>query len=514
MRTSICPQCQKSAEVDDDPVSGKVCCRSCGVTIEIASSNNSCESTVPFTDVPADEARPVIGGYEVLGEIARGGMGVVFRARQRTLNRIVALKVILSGSSAGREEVSRFRREAEAVARLEHPGIVPVYEVGNDAERCFLAMAYLPGGTLASRCNRRPLPPREAATLMVAIAKAIHFAHQQNVIHRDIKPSNILFDDRESPKIADFGLAKQTDSHSELTLTGQILGTPAYMSPEQARGEDVGELADIYSLGATLYCMLTGNPPFQAASSAELLHQVIQQEPRPLRSWNVSIPGELETICLKCLRKAPLERYQSAEAMADDLDRWLRGEPIHARPVRLARKMWLWTKRHPARAIGIGMLGLSLSLAFLLALTVQSGASERRRLKVQLAWRQHLEQSYQLDRLALLAQSPDYRQAVREADTLVSAPTLTPVMTYDIACVYALAAASVDADLSLTGKERSQQRVHLLKQSLLALEAARSGGYFQDKKQQQLLLSDPHLNPVRSDPAFIQFAGSVQGIVP
>lgn len=307
------------------------------------------------------------GDYELVEEIARGGMGVVYQARQTNLNRIVALKMILAGQFAGQEDVQRFHTEAEAAAQLDHPGIVPIFEIGEHQGQHYFSMAYVEGESLAQRVIDGPLPPRKAVELVKNICSAIAYAHQRGVIHRDLKPANILLDQNGQPKVTDFGLAKKTESDSGLTGTGQILGTPAYMPPEQASGgvDDVGPLADVYSIGAILYCLLTGRPPFQASSSMDTLIQVLEQEPVSPRQLNHGVSKDLETISLKCLEKNPQRRYSSAQELADELQRLLEGSPIKARPVGRTARLWRWGKRHPWKAATVAALSF---LVFLLAI--------------------------------------------------------------------------------------------------------------------------------------------------
>jgi serine/threonine protein kinase/formylglycine-generating enzyme required for sulfatase activity len=293
------------------------------------------------------------GDYELLEPIAKGGMGIVYKARQVKLNRLVALKMILSGGFSDEEQVKRFYAEAEAAAKLDHPGIVPVYEVGQANSQHFYSMAFVQGKSLNDIVKADgPLQPRLAAQLLKVAAQAVHYAHEKGIIHRDIKPHNILLDEKQQPRVTDFGLAKRVEAQSELTATGQVMGTPSYMPPEQARGtmEQVGPVSDVYSLGATLYFLLTARPPFQTTSPAETLRQVIDNEPIALRRLDPAIPRDLETICLKCLRKEIDKRYFTAAALADDLDNWLDNKPILARRVSRSEKVWLWCKRRPAIA--------------------------------------------------------------------------------------------------------------------------------------------------------------------
>jgi tetratricopeptide (TPR) repeat protein/tRNA A-37 threonylcarbamoyl transferase component Bud32 len=308
---------------------------------------------------PSDVARPAtglegqtFGDYELLKEIARGAMGVVFKARQRSLGRVVALKMILAGSLASEQEVQRFYAEAQAAARLDHPGIVPVYEVGEVGGQPYFSMGFVDGESLAQRLSRGPLAPREAARLVMAVAQAVQFAHERAVIHRDLKPGNILVDVKNVPRVTDFGLAKRVEGGSDLTATGQILGTPSYMAPEQAAGKSasVGPPADIYALGAVLYCTLCGRPPFQAAGVVETLRQVVERDPVLPRQLNPSVDRDLEIICLKCLEKDPAARYRSAADFAAELQRFLNGEPIQARRIGPVRRAWRWCKRKPVVA--------------------------------------------------------------------------------------------------------------------------------------------------------------------
>ncbi len=311
-----------------------------------------------------------IADYELLEVIAKGGMGVVYKARQLGLNRIVALKMALTGQFASDEERRRFRGEAEAAGQLDHPHIVPIFEVGEHQGQPFFSMGYVEGQSLKQLLSEGPLPPRHAAELMKTIAAAVEYAHQQGIIHRDLKPANVLIDRQGQPRITDFGLAKSATLDSSLTATGQILGTPSFMPPEQARGDvtTVGPAADVYALGATLYCLLTGRPPFQAATVMETLQQVLDQDPVPPRQLNPQIPRDLETICLKCLQKDPARRYGKASTFADDLERFLTGRVITARPVGLLERVARWTYSNPTLAL----LGSSAVLLLSLLTTVAS----------------------------------------------------------------------------------------------------------------------------------------------
>ncbi len=331
--------------------------------------------TIPSSKSPtaADAGRPArgttadrFGDYLLMEPIARGGMGVVFKARQVSLNRVVALKMILTGQFASEADVLRFHAEAEAAANLDHPGIVPIHEVGQHAGQHYYCMGFVEGRSLARRVADGPLPPREAAELTRKVAEAIAYAHAHGVIHRDLKPSNILLDTQGQPRVTDFGLAKRVEGDSSLTATGQVLGTPSYMPPEQAAGraDEVGPLADVYSLGAVLYTLLVGRPPFQAATVVETLRQVLEREPVSPRQLNHGIERDLETICLTCLHKEPTRRYSSAAKLEEDLRRYLSGEPIQARPVSRAERAWRWCRRKPALA---GLLGAVATLVTVVA---------------------------------------------------------------------------------------------------------------------------------------------------
>jgi YD repeat-containing protein len=321
-------------------------------------------ATTP-TAPPTEALVPSVPGYEILGELGRGGMGVVYKARQLNLNRIVALKMVLTGAHAGPDERARFRAEAEAVARLQHPNIVQIHETGEHDRLPFFALEYVEGGSLARRLNGKPLPARAAAQLVEALARGVDAAHRRGVVHRDLKPGNVLLGADGTPKITDFGLAKQVDGQASLTPTGAILGTPNYMAPEQARGQthEVGPAADIHALGAILYECLTGKPPFGGKTPLDTLQQVLTEEPKPPSHAGPKVPRDLETICLKCLHKEPARRYASALELAEDLRRFLAGEPVLARPVSRLRRWARRRRRSVAAGIVAGVLLLLSALA-------------------------------------------------------------------------------------------------------------------------------------------------------
>lgn len=301
-------------------------------------------------------------GYEIISEIARGGMGVVVRAREKKLKRIVALKMILGGKLADESDIKRFYIEAEAAAGLQHPGIVPIYEVGNVDGQHFYSMQLVEGPSLKERLSGGPLTASIAANLIREVATAVHYAHQHGIIHRDLKPENVLLTTDGTPMVTDFGLAKSIESGDNLTQSGQILGTPGYMAPEQALGriDQQGPSVDIYSLGALLYFLLTGRPPFQAASTLETLEQVVKQAPVSPRDLNSSVPRDIETICLKCLSKEVRQRYYSANALAEDLDRFLQGLPVLARPTGRFTRLVRWCVRNPVIAVLSAVVAVSL----------------------------------------------------------------------------------------------------------------------------------------------------------
>jgi formylglycine-generating enzyme required for sulfatase activity/tRNA A-37 threonylcarbamoyl transferase component Bud32 len=337
------------------------------------------EDTETLPPVPEDRqgSSKTFGGYEILKEIAHGGMGVVYKARQTSLNRLVALKMIRAGEFANDAQIRRFYAEAEAAAGLDHPGIVPVYEVGQTNGQHFYSMALVDGISLNDIVAAKgPLPPKDAAGILKKVADAVQFAHERGVIHRDIKPQNILLDEIREPRVTDFGLAKLAQGSSD-TVTGQIMGTPSYMPPEQAAGkiDQIRPASDVYSLGATLYFLLTGQLPFQAESPMATVRQVLEVAPIPPRKINPSVPRDLDTTCLKCLRKEAGKRYSSAALLAADLTNWLEHRPITARPVSRREKAWLWCKRQP-RVAGLSAAIVVLAVVgSLVALARQDAAT-------------------------------------------------------------------------------------------------------------------------------------------
>jgi TolB-like protein/Tfp pilus assembly protein PilF/predicted Ser/Thr protein kinase len=302
-----------------------------------------------------------LGDYELLEEIGRGGQGVVFRARQRSLNRIVALKVVGLGQWATKAHLRRFRLEAQAAASLDHPCIVPIYEVGERDGQCYFSMKFVEGGQLDEEVKNTPFSIRQTVELIAKVARTVHYAHEHGILHRDIKPGNILLDAKGEPHLTDFGLARLVESESTVTRTLEVLGTPSYMAPEQAAGNNtkLTSATDVYGLGAVLYQLLTGHPPFAGGTTYETIKLLLETEPRPPRLWDPKVDRDLSTICLKCLDKDPRRRYSSALALAEDLERWLKHEPIQARHTGVVARGRKWLQRNPTAS---AMAGLSLAL--------------------------------------------------------------------------------------------------------------------------------------------------------
>lgn len=350
----ICPEC--GAELSSDAPGGA--CPACALRGALLPETGDGTAPYPPPDLTSSPGTKVhyFGDYELMEEVGRGGMGVVYRARQVTLNRDVALKMILAGRLASEAEVKRFFHEARAAAKLQHPNIVAVHEVGLQDGQPYYSMDFIEGSNLEQLVRQHPLPAQQAAEYVRAVAEAIHFAHEHGTVHRDLKPTNILIDIFNQPRITDFGLARCAQLDPHLTTSGQILGTPAYISPEQAQAktEAVGPQSDIYSIGAVLYHLLTQRPPFAAESLPVMLDLVVHREPVSPRALNPSVPRDLETICLKCLQKEPGRRYRSAQDLSDELGRFIRGDPILARPPSVAERAWRWCARNRALSASLG----------------------------------------------------------------------------------------------------------------------------------------------------------------
>jgi tetratricopeptide (TPR) repeat protein/tRNA A-37 threonylcarbamoyl transferase component Bud32 len=367
-----CPHCRNPIELGDPATPEEILCSACGSSFRLEPGATLMK--------PPGAAQSRLGRFVVLETLGQGTFGTVYKARDSQLDRVVAVKVPRAGNLAGQGDLDRFLREARSVAQLRHPGIVSVHEVGQLDGLPYLVSDFVPGITLADRLSSARPTVRESARLVAQVAEALHYAHEQGVIHRDVKPSNIMLGDNRTAYVMDFGLAKRDAGETTMTLDGQLLGTPAYMSPEQARGQAhrVDGRSDIYSLGVILYELLTGELPFRG-NTRMLLHQVLHEEPRSPRRLNDRIPRDLETICLKAMAKEPGQRYQTAGALAEDLHRFLNGEPIQARPVGKVQRLWRWCRRKPALAGTLGTL-LVVIIGGLAGLTILYLNAERQRL--------------------------------------------------------------------------------------------------------------------------------------
>ena len=390
----ICPKCGRGVPSDAPGELCPSCLFAGGLTTEnVLEEKNPVDSDPQSTMhiVLPEEIRlpgnaPVaLGKYEILEEIARGGMGIVYKARHVGLDNVVAVKVIRSGVLASPAAVERFQREARAAASLHHPNIVAIHDIGEQDGALYFSMDYVPGANLANLSRLRPFAPRAAAEIAAAVGSAIHYAHQQGVLHRDLKPANVILTPEQQPRVLDFGLARLAKDHSELTQSGAPMGTPGYMPPEQAAGrsDSIDARSDVYALGALLYELLTSRPPFQAASTVEILKLVLESEPVPPRRLNPALPLDLETICLRCLEKEPGRRYSNAQEFADELGRFLRNEPIRARPANQVEKAVRWCKRKPVIAsLAAAVVFLLIAVAFsstLAALRITAARNTARR---------------------------------------------------------------------------------------------------------------------------------------
>jgi TolB-like protein/tetratricopeptide (TPR) repeat protein/predicted Ser/Thr protein kinase len=391
---------QDGERIDDSPVMTSVLrvCRTCGAEIFADTPEGLCTACLFETgldllarpSVAAENvekrdanAAPYVkkvprsaktlanfGDYELLEEIGRGGQGVVYRARQKSLNRTVALKVIGLGHWATPAHLKRFRLEAEAAASLEHPGIVPIHEVGERDGSCYFSMKFVEGGQLDEVVRREPMPIRRATELIANVARTVHYAHEHHILHRDIKPGNILLDQKGEPQLTDFGLARLVETESTVTRTMEVLGTPSYMAPEQAVGNNaqLTSATDVYGLGAVLYQLLTGHPPFAGGTTYETIRLVLDTEPRQPRLWTPKVDRDLSTICLKCLEKDPKRRYASALALAEDLERWLKHEPIRAHPTGVFTHARKWVRRNPTGALlAASLVALAIATAWIIS---------------------------------------------------------------------------------------------------------------------------------------------------
>jgi serine/threonine protein kinase len=352
----LCPKCGGENPADAPEGGCPGCLLQSGLNL-LAAEEEAISDVARHQHATRSERRAAIlgelGDYELLEEIGRGGQGVVFRARQKSLNRTVALKVPSLGQWASKAHVKRFRREAEAAASLDHPSIVPIYEVGERDGSCYFSMQFIEGGQLDEVVRRTPMSIRQAAELITKVARTVHYAHEHGILHRDIKPGNILLDKNGEPHLTDFGLARLLDTQSSVSRTIDVLGTPSYMAPEQAAGEHakISKATDVYGLGAVLYQLLTGHPPFAGGTSYQTIRLLLDTEPRQPRFWNRKIARDLSTICLKCLEKDPQRRYSSALALAEDLEHWLKHEPIRAHRTGIFTRGRKWVRRNPTSAL-------------------------------------------------------------------------------------------------------------------------------------------------------------------
>ena len=347
-----CPHCDSSSHIAGGLCVG--CLLEAGLDPADECESESLTGILAEINLPDQNWR--LGNYEILEEIGRGGMGVIYRARQRHSRRIVAVKRVLSYHSDSRETLARFRREAQAAASLDHPNILPIYEVSESEDGLpFFSMKFAPGGTLQQVAPALRNEPRQCVALVAKIARAVQYAHSRGILHRDLKPGNILLDGRGEPLVSDFGLAKWLDTTSDLTRTLTIFGTPGYIAPEQASGAaaELKPTADVYSLGAILFDLLAGRPPFLGAHALSVIRQAAESPAPKLRTLSKLADRDLETICSRCLEREPSARYRSAHDLAEDLERWLEGRPIIARPVSPPVKVWRWSRRNPKLAVSI-----------------------------------------------------------------------------------------------------------------------------------------------------------------
>jgi len=358
-------------------------CERCGATIFADGPSGYCPACLLETGLnllktgqTRSPALGEFGDYQLLEEIGRGGQGVVYRARQKSLNRIVALKVIALGHWATETHLKRFRREAEAAASLEHPCIVPIYEIGERDGACFFSMKFEEGGQLDQLVRGEGVSLRRAAEIIASLAHTVQYAHERGILHRDIKPGNILLDAQGQPHLADFGLARLVENESTVTRTLEVLGTPSYIAPEQAAGNtaEITSATDVYGLGAVFYQLLTGHPPFAGGTTYETIRLVLETEPRNPRLWNAKVDRDLATICLKCIEKDSGRRYRSAVALAEDLERWLRHEPIQARRAGILTRSRKWIRRNPTTA---ALIPLSIALLAAIGMLVWNRAPKR-----------------------------------------------------------------------------------------------------------------------------------------
>jgi hypothetical protein len=487
-------------------------------------------------------APPAVPGHEVLGEVARGGMGVVYKARQfvgagpARPHRLVAVKMILAGPLAGPDRLARFRTEVGAAARLAHPNVVQVFQVGDCAGQPYFTMELLEGGSLAARLARGLMPAREAARLVRTLAEAVQHAHERGIVHRDLKPANVLLAADGTPKVTDFGLAKVLGEGSEAggaTYSGAVLGTPCYLAPEQAEGRprEVGPAADVYALGAILYECLTGRPPFQGETTLDTLEQVRRREPLPPRQLQPKVDRDLETICLQCLRKEPGRRYARAADLAADLGRFLEGRPVAARPVPAWARAGKWLRRQPALAalLLVSVLALGAVLGVWAGFTARL-ADERDRARAEENKALAKEQEAREQKALAEAERGEAEQQRRRAElilmrcgdavkTLVKNTRAVKVearwegggsLFYAMSRYYAAASARFAQDKALSAKDRERLAGEYAARAVELLECALADDYFASEANRRRLAEDPDLAPLRGREEFEQLVRRVR----
>jgi tRNA A-37 threonylcarbamoyl transferase component Bud32 len=480
--------------------------------------------------------------YEVLEELAQGGMGIVYKARHPRLGRLVAIKRMRAGVDARPNQLARFRNEALALARVQHPHIVQIYDVGEHDRQPFLAMELVEGESLAQKLARSLLPARQAAALVERLAQAIHAAHERGIVHRDLKPSNVLVTTDGTPKITDFGLAKCLENDAGPTRTGEIMGTPCYLAPEQAAGKskEVGPAADVYALGAILYECLTGRPPFQGESTLDTLEQVRAIDPLPPSRLQPKVPRDLDTICLKCLEKSPRQRYTTALALAEDLGRFQKGEPILTRPASLVERGLKWVKRRPTQAALAAVSGIALLvlIAVWAGFTVQLAAERNRaqyeegRAKEQESIAKQQEAKAKANQKLAEVERDRADQQWKRADAFL-AHCSTAVeefaraavdgknarresgdpaeVLYVLARYFATTGPTFAADVSLTESDRSKLADEYASRAVYLLQQARKHGYFARSANRDKLTQDKDLTPLRSRADFQELLRLVGG---
>ena len=437
---------------------------------------------------PSDSETPAIAGYSILEEIGRGGMGVVYKALQLRINRVVALKLVRGNEDVPPDDLIRFLVEGELLAKMQHPNIVQIYEVGKHTLpsgeiRPYMAMEYINGGTLKHQLSGRPHSAKSAARLLITLARAVHYAHQQGIIHRDLKPANVLMSADGTPKITDFGLAKQLRLISDLTDAGFVVGTPDYMAPEQARGKTVGPASDIHALGMLLYELLTGKPPFVGDSDEEIMQLVVRLDPLPPSRIIAQVPRDLETICMKCLEKQPSKRYATAAALAEDLERFLAGQDVAARQLSRVEQVTRWIRRNQvATGLAAAVVFLLTGLVVLFALYLHAEAGLRSS-----GAPRHVAEQFQRVKV--------------QVDRLAAEQKGNAALLYSLAGILATAAAAADSPEAIDGY--STLALDLLKN-------AQSAGYFNRPAEIERLKKDTVFDSLRGRAEYQQWLDELE----